>query len=69
MLSSGVPTKPDIAKDLLKPPVVGRKSMEEFIKSKLVEKSVGFHDPIKCNKLKTFAGCEVKKKVNKSNES
>ena len=62
-LSSGVPAKPDIAKDLLDAEDIGRKAMEDFINSSLVDKSVGFHNPIKRNKLKTFAACEVKKKL------
>lgn len=65
-LSSGVPAKPDIANDLLEAPVIGQKSIENFIKSRLVEKSVGFNDPIKRNKLKMFAACEIKKKVTSS---
>ena len=38
--------------------------MEDFIDSHLVEKSVGFQNLIKRNKLKTLAACEVKKKQN-----
>lgn len=53
-LSSGFPTKPDIANDLLEALVVGQKSIEDFIKARLAEKSVGFHDPNKPNKLNFF---------------
>ena len=62
-LSSGIPAKPDIAKDLIEAQDIGRKAMEDFINTRLVEKSVGFHNPIKRNKLKTFAAIEVKKKL------
>ena len=55
-LSSGVPVKPKIANDLLGAPVIGQKSMEDFIQSRLVDKSVGFHNLIKRNKLKTYDG-------------
>ena len=37
--------------------------MENFIKSRLVEKAVPFHDPLKRLKLKTFASVGVVKKV------
>ena len=65
-LSSGVPAKPDIAKDLIEAQDIGRKAMEDFISTRLVEKSVGFHNSIKRNKLKTFAAIEVKKKMTSS---
>ena len=65
-LSSGVPAKPDIAKDLIEAQDIGRKAMEDFISTRLVDKSVGFHNPIKRNKLKTFAAIEVKKKLTSS---
>ena len=53
-LSSGVPAKPDVANDLLQAPGIDQKSMKDFIKSRLVERSVGFHEPIKRNKLNTL---------------
>ena len=53
-LSSRVPAKPDIAKDLLKAHDISRKAMEDFIALHLVEKSVGFYNPMKRNKLKTL---------------
>ena len=40
--------------------------MDDFIKTRLIEKSVDFHAPIKRNKLKTFASAEVTKKVKSS---
>ena len=65
-LSSGIPAKPEIEKDLLEATAIGQTAMKEFINTRLVEKSVAFHDPVKRNKLKTFAACEVKKKVTSS---
>ena len=38
----------------------------DFIQSRQVDKSVGFHNPIKRNKLNTFAVYEVKKKLTSS---
>ena len=55
-LSSSVPAKPDIAKNLLEAQDIGRKAMEDFIDSHLVEKSVGYQNLIKRNKLKTNFG-------------
>ena len=65
-LSSGVPAKPDVADDLLKAPEIGRNAMENFFRKRLVDKTVNFHDPIKRNKLKTFAASQVTKKVTNS---
>ena len=65
-LSSRVPAKSEVANDLLQAPVIGQKSMEDFIKLRLVERSVAFHEPIKRNKLKTFAASEVTKKLTNS---
>ena len=65
-MSSGVPAEPDIAKDLLEAQDIGRKAMEDFINSRLVEMYIDFLNPIKCNKLETFVACKVKKKLNSS---
>lgn len=62
-LSSGVPAKPDVAADLLKAYKIGQTAMEDFINSRLVNKTTDFHSPIKRNKLKTFATTEVTKTV------
>ena len=56
-LSSGVPAKPDVADDFLKAPEIGRNAMENFVKKRLVDKTVNFHDPIKRNKLKVKNIC------------
>ena len=53
-LSSDVPVKPEVANNLLQASVIGQKSNEDFIKLRLVERSVGFHEPIKRNKLKNL---------------
>ena len=45
-LSSGVPAKPDVTNDLLKAQDIGENAMEHFIKAGLVDKSMGFHEPI-----------------------
>ena len=65
-LPSIVPAKPGIAKDLLEAQDIGSKAMEDFIDIHLNEKSVGFHNPIKRNKLKAFAVCDAKKKLTSS---
>ena len=46
-LSSGVPAMPNVANDLLQAPDIGAKSRDTFIRTRLVERSVGFHEPIK----------------------
>ena len=65
-LSSGVPAKPNVANDLLQAPDIGATSRDTFIRTRLVERSVGFHEPIKCNELKTFATSGVTKKLTSS---
>ena len=65
-LYSVVPAKPNVANDLLHAPDIGVKSMDTFIKSRLVERSVGFHEPIKLNKLKSFVTSGVTKKLTSS---
>ena len=54
---------PDVANDLLHAQDTGKKAMEDFIKARLVESSVVFHEAIKRNKLKAFASSEVTKKL------
>ena len=54
-LSSGEPAPSDVKTDILRADECGRTAIETFIKERLVDKSVTFHDPIKLNKLKTFA--------------
>ncbi len=62
-LSSGVSAPSDIQDDLLKVNEDGTSRFKDFIHTRLVEKSVPFHAPLKKRKLKTFAAMQVKKKV------
>ena len=66
-LSSGVPASEQVEHDLLHVSEIGEAAMDDFVKYRLVEKSVLFHDPIKRTKLKTFATAAVVKKVTSSN--
>ena len=63
-LSQSVPAMPGIAKEILEAQVISRKDMKDCTDSHLdFRKYVGFHKPIKCNKLKTLAACKLKKKL------
>ena len=53
-LSSGVPAKPNAVNDLLQAPDIGAKSRDTFIRTRLIELYVGFHER---NKLKTSNCC------------
>ena len=50
-LSSGKPASDEVSEDLLKYVNVGKKATETFIRTRLVEKSVKFHDTMKKLKL------------------
>ena len=65
-LSSGFPSKLDVIDDLLKAYNIGQSNIKDFIKERLEDKTTGFHEPIKRNKLKTFAANEVTKHVTSS---
>ncbi|KAK3107392.1 hypothetical protein FSP39_013623 [Pinctada imbricata] len=65
-LSSGVPAPKEVTDDLLRAHSKGAELMNEFISSRLVEKQVSFHAPIKRVKLKTFDSIAVTKKVKSS---
>lgn len=65
-LSSGKPASKEVKEDLLSADEKGRTAMKAFIKDRLVDKSVPFHEPIKRMKLKTFASACVVKKVRSS---
>ena len=54
-LSSGVPAEPEAAANILKVVDIDCAAMEAFITGCLIEKNVLLHDPVKRNKLKTFA--------------
>ena len=62
-LSSGVQAKPEATANLLEAVDIGRAAMEAFITDRLIEKNVLFHDPIKRNKLKTFATSELSETI------
>ncbi|KAH3719846.1 hypothetical protein DPMN_062730 [Dreissena polymorpha] len=62
-LSSGVPAEPKAAVNILKAVEIGCAAMEAFITGCLIEKNVLLHDPVKQNKLKTFATSEVSKTI------
>ena len=62
-LSSGVPAKLNVANDRLKAHEIGKNAMEHFIQARLVHKTMGFHEPLKRSKLKTFAASQVTKRV------
>ena len=65
-IASGKPTPEDVRQDLLQAQERGQSAMNEFIQTRLVDKSVPFHDPLKRLKLKTFASVGVVKKVKSS---
>ena len=60
-LSCGLLAKLDVAADLLNACKICKASMEKFIQDRMVNHNVVFNNPIKRNKLKTFAKAEVKK--------
>ena len=59
-LSYGKPASDEVSEDLLKYVNVGKKATETFIRTRLVEKSVKFHDTMKKLKLKTFESMAAK---------
>jgi len=62
-LSSGRPADSEVSKDLLNYICTGEDAAAEFIKVRLMEKSISFHAPMKKLKLKTFADMVVSKKI------
>ena len=54
-LSSGVPAPPEVEQDLLSADNRGKILHEAFVKERLIKKEKSFHEPIKKQKLKTFA--------------
>ena len=63
-LSSGKPAPQDVKTDVLRADDCGRAAMETFIKERMVEKSVPFHDPIKRQKLKPLPRLVWLRKLN-----
>lgn len=65
-LSSGLPASKEVEADLLLYIDKGETAAAEFIESRLVGKTVKFHDPMKKLRLKTFASMAVKKELKSS---
>jgi len=61
--SSGIPAKPEAATNLLDAVDIGRAAMKDFITDRLINKTAALHDPIRRNKLKTYATSEVSQTV------
>lgn len=53
-LSSGKPASGVVTNDLLKYVEVGKKAVQDFVKNRLVEKTIKFHDTLKKQNLRTF---------------
>ena len=62
-IASGKPAPEDVRQILLQAHERGQSAINEFIQTRLVDKIVPFHDPLKRLKLKTFASVGVVKKV------
>ena len=60
-LSSGIQAPLDVVQDLLRADDVGQQAFKEFVHTRLVEKTLSFHSPIKRHNLKT--SLEAIKKV------
>ena len=54
-LSSGLPTPTDVETDLLEAEKYGKKSFNEFIRERLIDKTKSFNDQINEQNLKIFA--------------
>ena len=54
-ISPGAPALADVEEDLLSADMSGNKARDEFIKDRLVKKTTSFFDPVKKQRLKTFA--------------
>ena len=62
-LSSGLPASSEVSSNLLQAKKQGQSAMAQFIKERLIDKTVKFHDPIKQMKYKTFTSVEKCQKV------
>ena len=60
-LLSGQQAPEDLKQDLLKERKIGEKQPQEFIDNRILSDKVGFCEPIKRLKLKTFTSLKVKK--------
>ena len=57
-LSSGLPASSEVSNNLLQAKEQGQSAMAQFIKERLIDKTVKFHDPIKYMKYKAFTSME-----------
>ena len=62
-LSSGKPASDSVEKDLLVYVETGEKATDNFIKNRLIEKNLKFHDTIKKQNLKTFKCMATKRQL------
>jgi hypothetical protein len=60
-ISSGLPANDIVERDLLQYTSIGNEKAEQFITSRLIEKSIKFQDPVNKSKLSTFKCMAVKK--------
>ena len=60
-MSSGQQILEDVKQDLLNARKIGEKQLKEFIDNRILSDKVGFYEPIKRLKLKTFTSLKVKK--------
>ena len=54
-LSSGAPVPSNVENDILMSDEIGKKAHKQFVKDRLIDKTVSFHAPVKKQNLKTFA--------------
>jgi len=67
-LSSGRPANDDVESDLLCYFNKGEEGAQQFVKQRLVDRTVKFHDRLQKSKLKTFASMAVAKKLTSSQQ-
>ena len=65
-LSSGLPASSKVSINLLQAKEQGQSALAQFIKKRLIDKTVYFHDPVKQMKYKTCAFMEKCQKVKSS---
>jgi hypothetical protein len=63
---SGLPSDTKVENDLLSYTTRGNDVAQEFIQSRLIQKTVKFQDPVKKSKLSTFASIAIKKTLTSS---
>ena len=68
-VSSGMKAPADVTTDLLSLEKKGRTMFENFIKTRLVDKSETFHQPLKRNSTKTFAHLQKTTKMKTSEKN